>query len=253
MERLGCTVSGGLIAFNDSDYVGAIILQSESKLEVKNPSRRFSIGLMLLSFLSLILAYEMFLHSPVFSQGGGVALSIGNNNLIKIQRYDFDYNNPETVFVGTSATNRLPIHKLSNRVYNLANAHMGVKSGLFVINRKQQKPKNVVVEINYALTFEAGQFIRDYYSSFEYQLAKYFKFFRAEFRPVVVAKFLMKKSLGQHLTLLRGMPQRVDAETGQLIVNETLPYSPFIQHSDRNLNWLIRHGAYVGDGYVSAT
>ena len=175
-----------------------------------------------LSAIVIFALYEAFLRLPIFSMGGGVCLSAMKNNLIRIQRYYYDYNHPDVVVLGTSISNRLILHKMSERVFNLSQAYLSVPTGLYLIDQKKEKPKYAVIEINYALQLDPNEEVVRYLSSPLNFLGTYFKSLRAEYRPVVVTKFLLKQRTGRHLHMELGMPQRVDQTTGRLVVQDEI-------------------------------
>lgn len=114
-------------------------------------------------------------------------------NLVKAEKYLFDYDNPEKVIVGSSLASRIPKDSIDN-ICNLSFGGQSIFDGLNLLRLKEKLPKVVFIEINMLDKSENVRFNKIISSQISIVLKSNFKALRSDKQPLAVLSETVNKT-----------------------------------------------------------
>lgn len=166
-------------------------------------------------FVILVVGWGFLISPTMMPYGGGSGQNDWQNCQIRAQRYLFDLENPQVVFVGSSKMARFRTDLLDKRFFNLSYPCIQTRGGLRIVRAKAKLPKVLFIELNSAFESERD-FEAEFFDPMRLWFTRNFPMFRTEFRPALV----LKKYLKGGPTKFWFLPHIIDRRTGERLTEE---------------------------------
>lgn len=126
--------------------------------------------------------YSLWIH---FNLNIGASQNQWQDNTIKAQRYIYNNAVSENVIIGTSLTNKLVMDSLPE-FENLSLSGESIYDGLNIVCLKKTLPKNLYIEMNFALKNENEEFKSSLSNPVMYKLKKHIYSLREDKQPLAI-------------------------------------------------------------------